>query len=98
MGNPIIQMYPCSQEQGLSREQLIPDPVNGVLGYLGAAVISAGISTLPAPCQAEAGRPQRTVDLDAGDRGPVRITYELSRYRHKRSSHWHWVAVKADLI
>lgn len=98
MGNPVIQMYPCSQERGLSRDQLVPDPGNGVLGYLGAEAVVRGSKTLPPPCQAEAGNPLRTVDLDSGDRGMVRITYELGSYRHRRSSFWHWRAVRADLI
>ena len=67
---------------------------NGCLGAVPGQHISAGSSGLPT-----AGTlPGKViaVDIDAGWFGPVRISYCSQQMKHGRSSHWAWVAIKAE--
>lgn len=78
---------------------LSPTVHNGYLLYVPGEIISAGISALPPPSEAESFKPERTVDLDVPDLGgKVRITYLLKKFRHYRSSYWNWSVVRADPV
>lgn len=88
MGNPAINH---SAAAGAA-----PPSDNGILAYVGGQYIAAGSAKLPA---AKSSEPEeRTAMLEVPDLGLVRITYRLNSYKHGRSRHWHWLAVKADRV
>lgn len=93
MGNPIIRMDHSAAPAG----PMVPHPEAGVLAYMDADAISAALRTCPPAGKGER-TPRREVTLLVPGRGQVRFTMELSNYRHKRSTFWHWVAVRADLV
>lgn len=67
---------------------------NGILASVGGPYIAAGQAQLPT---AGPGAGQELVaTVDVPGLGSVRITYRLSSYKHRRSTHWHWVAVRAE--
>lgn len=87
MGNPSIRL-------GASNGPA-PPSTNGILARVPGQFISAGSKQLP-PAGAHEQAERQTVLPDVPDLGAVRITYRLNRYKHGRSWHWHWVAVRAD--
>ena len=72
------------------------DGDNGILPKLTADVISDGSGRLP-PAESRPGE-TRTVEVDAGWLGPVRITYLSKKLKAHRSSWWVWVGVRADTV
>ena len=93
MGNPIIRMDQSAAPAG----PMVPHPEAGVLAYMGADAISAALSTCP-PAGKDEPTPRREITLLVPGRGRVRFIMELSSYRHKRSTFWHWVATRADVV
>lgn len=75
-----------------------PNKTNGILAYVGGQYIAAGSAHLPPASEKESTQPVRLVTLDIPGLGSVQITYELNTYGHRRSSHWHWRARRADLL
>jgi hypothetical protein len=69
---------------------------NGILSSIGGEYIAAGDNQLPKACKGLES--PRTVVLEAPDQGLVKITYELDWYKHRRSTFWHWKAVRADKV
>ena len=92
MPNPSITITAQAQADPL------PPSANGILAYVLGPDIARGMQTLPTPCAAEIRDPVRKVELDAENVGLVRITYELSSYKHRRNSFWHWRAVHAEKV
>lgn len=67
---------------------------NGILALIPGAAIAAGSQSLPLP---GLGRPpELEAVVDAGERGMVRIKYELRRHRHGKSESWFWTASYAE--
>ena len=92
MGNPFIRseaFQPASADPAPS--------ANGILAKVPAEFIAAGAKQLP---QAAAGQSESAEALlqDLPHLGAVRISYRLNTYRHGKSRHWHWVAVRADQV
>lgn len=71
---------------------------NGILPYVNGPYVVQGSRMLPVPSDKESAQPQRSVVLDVPDLGPVRITYRLNTYRHRRNHFWHWVAEHAERV
>lgn len=69
---------------------------NGILTQVGGTFIAQGAQQLPRACEAEQHEAQRVVSIEVPHLGLVRLTYQLNTYRHGRSRHWHWVAVRAE--
>lgn len=89
MGNPAIPEQPSQAVEA-------PPSKNGILTQVGGQHIASASLQLPAASQAEQDEPQRTVTVEVPDLGRVRITFQLNTYRHGKSRHWHWLAVRAD--
>ncbi|RYF67202.1 MAG: hypothetical protein EOO29_37340 [Comamonadaceae bacterium] len=94
MGNPSIS---TQLHNGTATERRI-DPHNGILAYIGATFIVEGSRQFPPAGQDQQANPERQAVVDVPDLGPVMITYRLNNYRHRRSSRWHWLAVRADAV
>lgn len=90
MGNPFIRSDAFQHDQPAQQE----DPAKGILTWLAGGIISGGSMELP-PAGPEQPESAQAV-VDAAHLGKVRITYALKSYKHGRSKHWHWVAVRAD--
>lgn len=86
MGNPTIRTAEAKEPA--------PPAANGILASVGGPEIAAGAQLLPTPGPGAGS--ERAVTVEVPGRGPVRITYRLNSYRHRRSTHWHWVAVRAE--
>jgi hypothetical protein len=59
-------------------------------------LIGGASRTLPDPATALVD--ELTAEVDAGHVGRVRIAYRRRRIRHGRSSHWAWLAVRAERV
>ena len=70
---------------------------NGILAFVGGSFVALGSQMLPKASAAESLNPRRSVVVDVPEHGRVRITYQISAYRHRRSHFWHWVAEFAEL-
>lgn len=67
---------------------------NGIFAAVSSDVIGLGAKQLP---PADTARDQtRTIVVDGGHHGPVRITFVCRRYRHYRNVHWAWGATRVD--
>ena len=89
MGNPSINLENTNAPAGPMQPA-----ANGILAYLDGPSVATGSKQLPTP---QPGQPAEMVATVMSNRGLVRITYRLNSYKHRRSTHWHWVAVRADL-
>lgn len=69
---------------------------NGIFAKVPGECISAGMRLLPPPDTV----PNQTsyIDTEGGWVGRVRITYVSTRLKHRRSSHWVWLAQRVDAI
>jgi len=91
MPNPAIY-HPAA-----TPEQEVQPSANGVLSWMGGDRIAQAARQLPAAGPEHAAKPRREVVVQGVPHfGAVRVTYELDSYRHGRSRHWHWRAVRAD--
>ena len=70
------------------------DDENGILRAVHGDYIGTASLTLPPPETAATDR--MSVTIDAGHVGRVRIDFERVRMRHRRTSHWAWVARRAE--
>lgn len=72
------------------------DGDNGILAKLTADIVSAGSGRLPPPESVQGET--RTVEVDAGWLGQLRITYLSKKLKAHRSSWWVWVAKRAEAV
>lgn len=73
---------------------LDPNADNGIMASVSGGCIGGGSRGLPA---AETMQGQTaTVVVQAEHVGMVRITYRSRQFKHRRSSHWAWAAVRVD--
>ncbi|MCW5648334.1 MAG: hypothetical protein KIS62_01175 [Ramlibacter sp.] len=88
MGNPVIRLQDFSARVGAPAI----DPVKGILAQIPGDLISTGRQQLPPANSADKAQLTRQVDLQVPGLGLVRITFELSSYRHYRQQFWYWAA------
>lgn len=74
------------------------DNENGILRAVPGDCIGAAARTLPPPETAGTGTGTDSVSVvvDAGHVGRVRIDFKRVKMRHRRTSHWAWVAWRAE--
>lgn len=89
-------MQPTPPDASDRLKSITPTAHNGYLLHVPGEVIAAGSATLPVPSENEKHRPGRTVEVDVPQLGKMRVTYMLKKYRHHKSSHWGWLATRAD--
>jgi hypothetical protein len=70
------------------------DDDNGILRAVPGDYIGAASQRLPPP--ETAGTDSMSVVVDAGHVGRVRIDFKRVKMRHRRTSHWAWVAWRAE--
>jgi hypothetical protein len=71
-------------------------PQRGWLGYVGGQFVGAGSNRLPTPGP-EVESPQ-IVEMQVPSLGLVRIRYEASKHRHRKSVLWSWEATWCDKV
>ena len=69
------------------------DPSNGILAKVDSHNISGAAKHLPAAGPGQPGT--MTVDVLAGEMGPVRLTFELMCHKRRQDRHWFWTACHA---
>lgn len=93
MGNPALHLV----DQPHADLDIVPDPKRGILSRLTADAWAAGMDHLPKPGPDQAAQPRRDVVLRNVPRFEVvRITFELSSHKHRRTRLWSWRAVRAE--
>jgi hypothetical protein len=71
---------------------------NGVLTRVRGSFVAEAAASLPPARDVAAAAPPAQVTIEVPDLGLVQITFTVNTYRHGRSRHWHWRAVRADLV
>jgi hypothetical protein len=69
---------------------------NGILSRVRGSFVAEACGKLKPPREAAQGE-IAAVTMAVPDLGLVRFTFKANTYRHGRSRHWHWRAVRADL-
>jgi hypothetical protein len=87
-GNPPIRLGSPMPADGPSG--------NGILNQARGSFVADACGILPSP-RGAAQDEEATVDMEVPDLGLVRFTFQANTYRHGRSRHWHWKAVRAEL-
>jgi hypothetical protein len=67
---------------------------NGILAKVPGEFIAMASKGLPDPETATEGT--LSAEIDASWAGRVRLTYVRQLVRHRKHSHWYWLAVRAD--
>lgn len=90
-------MGPMGNPRGVTTSRT-PDLTgdNGILPALPADIISDGMGRLPRPDLLP--NETRTVDLEAGSLGMVRVTYLSKRLKSHSYSWWVWMPKRAERI
>jgi hypothetical protein len=70
---------------------------NGVLTRVRGSFVAEACAKLK-PAREAVQDEQARVALGVPDVGLVEFTFKANTYRHGRSRHWHWIAVRADLV
>jgi hypothetical protein len=70
------------------------DEDSGILARVPGQYIARASRSLPEPATSLAERVSAVIDAEWA--GVVRIDYVRQRMRHGRSSHWAWVAIRAE--
>lgn len=75
---------------------MIDDTPNGILGRVPGPCISDALRQLP-PVESAEDRDYDVV-IDAEHVGPVRIFARKQLARHRKHSHWFWLATRAEAV
>lgn len=90
MGNPAINLTPQQPAE--------PAPsANGILSWVPGDIVATASQQLPPVGSVQLNERHQAV-VQVPDVGRVQITYRANEYRHGRSRHRHWQAVRADRV
>lgn len=70
---------------------------NGVLAWVPGHLVGGASHQLPPPGPDQEANPVRRVIVEVPDLGLVELTFELRKMTHRRSTHWAWLPLRADL-
>jgi hypothetical protein len=95
MGNPAIPPQPGYEPLPWPP---VPNEHNGIYGQILGQFVPKADDHLPKPGPEQQNEPKRYVISEVPNLGPVRFTFELYSYKHRKNTFWSWRVVWAEQV